>query len=151
MSFWESHIYRCVMHLLTRRIQAHATRLQPDQGLMISTSDVRGNSDKIRLLRIGVQLKTFRLVVRIPTWRNSDKIQVSRSYNYLLVTSSEALSLHYITRESWARWAWFRWKNSWLCISLLFGLNLSKSENSRNSIMVMKSDGAVLITKGNQR
>ena len=37
------------------------------------------------------------------------------------------------------------------CISLLFGLNLSKSENSRNSIMVMKSDGAVLITKGNQR
>ena len=82
------------MHLLTRRIQAHATRLQPDQDLMISTSDVRGNSDKIQLLRIGVQLKTFRLVVRIPTWRNSDKIQVSRSYN-LLVTSSEALPLHY--------------------------------------------------------
>ena len=98
MSFWESHIDRCVMHLLTHRIQAHATRLQPDQDLKISTSDVRGNSDQIRLLRIGVQLKTFRLVVRIPTWRNSDKIQVSRSYNYLLVTSSEALPLHY---NSW--------------------------------------------------
>lgn len=37
------------------------------------------------------------------------------------------------------------------CISLLFGLNLSKDETSRNSIMVMKSDGAVLITKGNQQ